>query len=80
MSNAPPEKKRAPAAKTGQRINDELNRRITSPAAQASRELQLLCCIAKSQINIESMLGDIATLAQQQTDLLRRLVEQGVER
>ena len=79
MSNAPPGKARA-RRETGRRRNDELDRRIASPAAQASRELQLLCCIAKSQINIESRLGDIATLAQQQNDLLRRIVNQEVER
>ncbi len=72
MTNGPP-KKRA-RRQTGQCINELLQRRVTSSDGEASRALQLLCLIARSQINIESKLDDIAALAQQQVDLLRRIV------
>jgi hypothetical protein len=75
MRNAPPEKECAPTTKTGRHEDDQLNRTLASPAA--SRQLELLCCIAKSQITIESTLGDIATLIQQQSDLLRALLKKG---
>ncbi len=40
-----------------------------------SREAQLLCAIARTLLEINKQLGDLVTLAQQQTDLLRRLLE-----
>jgi len=40
------------------------------------REVQLLWLAARALVHIDSTLTDIATLAQQQTDLLRRLVRQ----
>jgi hypothetical protein len=43
--------------------------------AEVKRDLELLCVIARSMAQIEVRLGHIVTLAQQQNDLLRRLLE-----
>jgi hypothetical protein len=44
----------------------------------ASRELQLLCAIARSLVDLGCKLDDLITLSQQQTDMLRRLIERNV--
>jgi hypothetical protein len=44
--------------------------------AHRARELELLCIAARTLANISERLDDIATLAQQELDLLRRILSQ----
>jgi len=72
MSNAPPGKKARPAANRAHNI-------ICADDCTSDRGLQLLCVTARAVIQISGKLDDIVTLAQQQTDLLRRLLERSAE-
>jgi len=40
------------------------------------RELQLLCVIAQAVLDMSETLDDLAVLAQQQNDLLRRMLKE----
>jgi hypothetical protein len=48
--------------------------RSSADAKASDRELQLLVMIVRSLADVTSRLGDLATLTQQQVDLLRRIV------
>jgi hypothetical protein len=48
--------------------------RTSADAKVSDRELQLLVMIVRSLADVTSRLGDLATLTQQQVDLLRRIV------
>jgi hypothetical protein len=72
--NSPPEKTR-PAANRARST-----KRLIDAGYTANRGLQLACVTAHAVVEINSKLDDLLVLAQQQIDLLRRLVEQGVKR
>ena len=74
MSNAPPGKARA-RRQTGRRRIELTGERVTTPDKRASRDTQLVCIATRTLIDINGKLGDIATLAQQQNDLIRRILE-----
>jgi hypothetical protein len=48
--------------------------RTIADAKASDRELQLLVIIVRSLADVTSRLSDLATLTQQQVDLLRRIV------
>ena len=51
----------------------------TSNDKREQRQLELTWLMAKQLLEINGKLTDIATLIQQQTDLLRRLVERSAK-
>jgi hypothetical protein len=61
---------------TGRRETNQ----FAAAAYASGRDLQLACLTARAVIEINSKLDDLLVLAQQQVDLLRRLVEHGVKR
>jgi hypothetical protein len=71
--NAPPGSANARPL-TGQREKEESVRTKYGE----TRDLQLLCAIARSLVDLGCKLDDLVTLSQQQTDMLRRLIERNV--
>ena len=48
---------------------------MSADSQESVRELELLCAIARNLTILGDKLDDIAVLTQQQTDLLRRIIE-----
>jgi hypothetical protein len=53
-----------------------MNATTRDEVSASERELQLLCAIARGQAEIGEKLDDLKTLAQQQVDLLRRIISE----
>ena len=75
--NSPPGKSSPGNDAGAAKQTDQLPGRIVNFPAIASldRQLQLLCIVARALVDFGCKLDDLVTLAQQQNDLLRRLVE-----
>jgi hypothetical protein len=71
-ANAPP------ANASARRLTGREEEESTRPRYEQTRELQLLCAIARSLVDLGCKLDDLVTLSQQQTDMLRRLIERNV--
>ncbi len=67
---APPEKKRS--IQNGCQSMNEPN---SATDSQQRRQLELLCFIARGLTELGDKLDDLSVLNQQQTDLLRRLIQ-----